>query len=348
MPIIILAGEEEFLISRRSKALKAELVDPAWESFNFVRLVDPDLKQVIDAAATVPFGPGNRLVMVDQCALFTRKKSGKESDAEGGSKSSKLIDDFDAALKMVAPNTYLLFVCIANFDKTLKTSKVALKHATPQEFERLKYLDGKHRSGFITFCNQEAKKNNARIDDEACMYLADSTEINLRQIATEIEKTAIYILPEQHIRLEHVMLMSPHFSNVFALLDYWASGKPDDVLQLIQELQSRQVSAHMVLAGMQTVLSKWISYRAELERSVSAMGGGREVRKREPAWSQIAAKINPNPWMAKNFVEPELKRIYPVPLERLTAKKRELTDIEFLLKTGQMPEGHALEAFFTR
>jgi DNA polymerase III delta subunit len=328
--------------------LKAELVDPAWESFNFVRLADPDLKQVVDAAATVPFGPGNRLVLIDQCALFTRKKSGKEGDGEGGSKSTKIIDDFDAALKMVAPNTFLLFACIANFDKTLKTSKVAMKHVKVEEFEKLKYLDGKHQSAFVTFCNQEAKKNNVRIDDDACMYLADSTEINLRQIATEIEKTATYILPEKHIRLEHVMLMSPHFSNVFALLEYWAAGKPDQVLELIQELQSRQVSAHMILAGMQTVLSKWIGYRAELERSVSMMGGGREVRKREPAWSQVAAKINPNPWMQKNFVEPELKRIFPIPLERLTAKKRELTNIEFRLKTGQKPEGHALEAFVTR
>jgi DNA polymerase III delta subunit len=127
LPVIVLAGEEEYEIWQRAKALKKELVDPQWESFNFARIDNPDLKEVIDAAATVPFGPGNRMVLFDQCALFTKKRGAKDDDASSGSasKSAKLVDDFAAALKSVPPNTYLVFSCIANFDSSLKTSKAA-------------------------------------------------------------------------------------------------------------------------------------------------------------------------------------------------------------------------------
>src|SRR6185369_3331722 len=102
MPAIILAGEQEYRISKRVRALQKELVDPTWASFNFARLDNPELKQVIDAAATLPFGPGNRMVLIDRCTLFTKKKAGT-TDGDGGKDkaSAKLIDDFEAALAAI-------------------------------------------------------------------------------------------------------------------------------------------------------------------------------------------------------------------------------------------------------
>ena len=50
MPTIILSGEEELLISERLDAIKEKLLDPAWASFNFSRIVHPELKEVIQWA----------------------------------------------------------------------------------------------------------------------------------------------------------------------------------------------------------------------------------------------------------------------------------------------------------
>lgn len=343
MPVIVLAGEEEFLISRRVKALKKELVDPAWESFNFARIDNPDLKQVIDASATVPFGPGNRLVLLDQCALFTKKRGGKdESDSGSASKSKKLVDAFEAAVGSVAPNTYMVFACTANFDKTLKVSQAVQKHGKIEEFKKFKIYDS---GQIITFCQKEAKRLDAFIDEDAAMYLAESTEVDLRQMSQEIEKAATYIMPEKAIRLSHVTLLSPHFSDVFTLLEHWANGEKLKVLASIQELHARNVSPHMVLGAAQFALTKWVSYKTEHEKLLAVPSGGRAVGRRDIPLKDVAMKINPS---AAFMIEKDLRKIKGLTLEYLVAKKQELTNLEHMVKTGQMPDSHVLEAFFTR
>jgi DNA polymerase III subunit delta len=348
LPVIVLAGEEEYEIWQRAKALKKELVDPQWESFNFARIDNPDLKEVIDAAATVPFGPGNRMVLFDQCALFTKKRGAKDDDASSGSasKSAKLVDDFAAALKSVPPNTYLVFSCIANFDSSLKTSKAAAAVAKLENFEKVRYASWSQNEKLISFCNKEAKRCNAYIEDDACFYLAESTDTNLRQIAQEIQKAATYILPEQTIRLEHVQLLSPHISHVFQLLEYWAAGKHDKVLESLAEMRAKQMSPHMVLATMQTQLTKWVHYKTEHQKLL-VPSGGRDVGRRSVSLKEVASRIEANPKMAF-VVQKDLERIEGLTLEFLIAKKQHLTDLEHKVKTGQVPEGHVLDLFFTR
>jgi len=347
LPVIVLAGEEEFLISRRVRSLKERLVDPSWESFNFARLEGgADLKQVIDVAGTVPFGPGNRMVLIDQCALFTKKRGGKDdSESSSATKSNKLAEDFESALAMVAENTFLIFACIANFDRSLKTSKAVEKHGEIISFEKFKYYTGSESSKLISFANEEVHKYGAVIDDDAVYYLAESTETNLRQIAADIEKAAIYILPEKRIRLEHVTLLSPHFSDVFALLGFWAQGEKGKVLLSLQELKSRQVSPHMVVAAMQTMLSKWIYYKSEHEKMMTVATGGRDVGRREMSLRQVAERIDSR---SAFMIEKDLRKIKSLSLSGLVKKKQELVDLEQLVKTGQMPETHVLEVFFTR
>jgi DNA polymerase-3 subunit delta len=347
MPVIILAGEEEFKIAREVDLLKKRLVDPAWASFNFQRLPGNDLRQVIDAAATVPFGPGTKMVVFEDCALFTKKRAAKDDDGGKDKSANKLLEDLDAALKTVAENTFLVFACVANFDSTLKVSKVFAKHAEIRKFEKVKYWPGAANRELIDFCNKEAHRVGAYIEDDAAFYLAESSEVDLRQIATEIEKTATYILPEKTIRLEHVMEVSPHFSQVAALMEYWATGRKTEVLNAIAELQSRQISAHQVLAFAQVVLSKWVSYKTEVEKAFAIPAGSRDVRRREVPLNEVARRIAFEPRMAF-VVEQDLKRIRALSLEYLVEKKCRLTELEFLLKSGQMPEGHALEHFFAR
>ena len=127
MPVVILAGEEDFEIGRRVAQLKLELLDPNWATINFQRLDNPDLKEVLDAAATIPFGPGNRLVVVDRCDFFTKKRTkggtadGAAPKTKGAGKSKEKAEvepeDFEAALAGVHPSTHLIFSCPHNFDQ---------------------------------------------------------------------------------------------------------------------------------------------------------------------------------------------------------------------------------------
>ncbi|MGH9553980.1 MAG: hypothetical protein ACRD3W_31670, partial [Terriglobales bacterium] len=213
---MVLAGDEEFELSREVVNLKTKLLDPAWATMNFMRLENPALAQIIEVSAALPFGPGNKVILIDKCELFTKKRSGKGSapDADeepaqakgkGGKSKVSEIDRFDEALGSVAPNTYLIFACPHNFDLSLNTSKTAQKHTKPIPFAKQKFWPGSHNPVLHKWCQTEAKRFNATIDDDAIQYLLEGLEAELRQISTEIEKAAVRILPATHIKLSTVM-----------------------------------------------------------------------------------------------------------------------------------------------
>lgn len=349
MPVRILAGDEEFLLSKRVKELRASLVDPAWASVNFLRLDNPPLPEIVEAAAMLPFGPGNKVVLIDRCELFTKKKSkgGEEKpEPEGKAKDrDKLLDDFEKSLASVAPNTHLIFACPFNFDSTLKTSKAAVKAAPAMEkFEVEKYYLGSRNGVLEGWCRAEAKSHGVSIEDNAITYLLEGTEANRRQIANEIEKAATYIFPNKHITYDVVVRLSPYQSHVFALADCWLNGKGKETLVSADELLSRQ-NAMPIIATMQTMISRWILIKALAEKFNRETPTGPGVNRRELPVHELVRRVA-GELKAKEFmIEKDLKRISKISMEKLIQKRIDLTRLEDSIKTGLVPESHALQIF---
>jgi len=346
MPVFVLAGEEDFLLARRVAELKDELVDPNWAAFNYVRLANPDLQTVTDNLASLPFGSGNKMILIDRCELFTKKKSAKD-ESDSDSKSSKhQLDDFNNALQTVSPNTYVVFACPHNFDKNLKTSKTISAQATIEEFVRHKYYPGSRKGNIESWCRQEAKLNGATIDDEAIYYLVDSTEAELRAIAMEISKAATYLLPEKHITLDIVRKLSAYHSHVFTLADAWAAGNRKEALASLDELLSRQ-NGIPIIAFLHTTISRWLSTKAIADKLITEAPIGTGVTRREIPLPELARKvayeINSRDWL----VETDLKRIKGLNLDWLVEKRVRLCELENLVKTGQMSDKHALVSFIS-
>jgi DNA polymerase-3 subunit delta len=350
LPVLILAGEEELLLSEKLEVLKEKLLDSAWASFNYSRASEPELKQIIDAAAALPFGPGNKVMVFDNCELFTKKRGGKSDDdsaSKSKSKGEKILEDLDRALTNVSPNTYVILCCPHNFDKTLKVSKVFEKHAEIESFDKIKYWPGSNNPEMLNWGRKRAHRYGSVIEDEAIDYLAESYEANLRLIAMEIEKASIYILPEKTITLKVVSQLSPHFSNVFALLDNWVHGEKALVLSGLQEVLSKSQSAIPIFAVIQTTLSKWLNIKSAAERVLASLPGGRGIQRKDLPPAEMAkrlqSEIKMNPWVLKM----DLERVHRVSLEHLVAKKQELTRLENAVKTGMISDVHALTIFFT-
>lgn len=348
MPVIVVAGEEEFEVSRRVADYKAKLLDPQWAQFNFSRLENCDLTEIIDAAATLPFGMGNKVILIDRCELFTKKR-GKDKDSKkeeaSASSKDKQLEQLAAALKNVAANTYIIFSCPYNFDSTLKTSKAVKPVCTLEEYPKEKYYTGSENPKLSTWCNKEAKRFGATIDDAAIYYLLDSFEADLRSVSAEIQKAAVSILPATHITQATVVALSPHHSHVFTLAEEWITGKTGQALVSCQEILSRQ-SGMPVIALLQTFLSKWIHMRALVDSINSSLPGGPGVSRRELPMSDMAKRIATELGQRSTFiVERDLRNIAKHSLDSLVAKRERLTQIEYLVKTGQMPESQALESF---
>jgi DNA polymerase III delta subunit len=200
----------------------------------------------------------------------------------------------------------------------------------------------------LTWCRKRAHKYGAEIDDDACEYLAESAEGNLRAIAMEIEKASIFILPETRITLNVVSELSPHYSNIFALLDHWLRKEHELVLSGIQEILAKQPSAIPVFAVIQTSLSKWLTIKCASEHVLSSLPSGRGIQRRELPVADMARRlqteIKMNPWVLKM----ELERLQKVSLPYLVEKKKELTRLEKFVKTGMLTDIHALTIFFAK
>jgi DNA polymerase-3 subunit delta len=339
MPIIVLAGEEEFELSRRLSSLKKELLDPAWADLNLTVLRNPGPAQISDAAATLPFGPGNRVVLIDQCSLFTKARKGKsgagvEAEADSDTKETstsataakELLKIFEQSLANVAEQTYLIFYCPHNFDSSLKFSKAVAPYASIEDFPKARYWPGSNNASLESWCRKEARRYDVTIVDEAISYLLESTEADLRSMSSEIEKAATYILPDTVITLDIVSRLSSHSSHVFSLLDHWARGNRKSALSDVVELVSRR-SGIPVIAMLNTSLSKWINIKALVEKHISQ--------------AEVAQQLNMKPFV----LNLEMTRTRSMSLDYLIKKRIELTRLESLVKTGQMPDHHALALF---
>ncbi len=347
MPVIVLAGDEDFELKRKLSKLKTSLVDPAWASFNLQTIDRPSIVDISDSALTVPFGQGNKVIVFDNCDLFTKKRGqGKAASKPkvSSSKSNKQLDHLDDVLGSVAENTYLIFACPFNFDKSLKISKVVSKHCKIEEFSRVRFYVGSHNPQLETWVRKEAHRFGATIDDDAITYLMDGTEANLRQISNELEKASVYILPEKHITLAVVEEMSPYHSHVFSMLDYWLKGQSHRVLESVEELLSRQ-PAIQIMATLQTFLSRWIEMKAICEEANSKLPFAPGIKKRELPLPEQVKKVSYALKMKPFVVEKDLKRLRSWSLERLVKKKEKLTRLETNVKTGQMHDRNALELF---
>jgi DNA polymerase III delta subunit len=338
VPVIILAGEEEFLLSRRLLELKSTLLSSPWQTINFIKLDSPNLANLREVSGTLPFGQGKRIVSVDNCQLFTKKRTKvsaiKADKASRVSIDSATEEDFESILSSVPENTYLIFCCPYNFDSTLRLAKLVSKFGQIEEFPKEKYFPGSRSAKLEAWCRQEAKKCNATIDDAAIEYLLLSSEVNLRQIASEIEKVSLSILPKTQITYENVANTCSAQGHIFQFIDLWLSGQKNEALDNLQELLAQQ-SAMPILATLQTMLGKWIKLKALYEEYSSG----------QTSLSPIAKQIATDLKLLPFSVEKDLRRLSKYRSDDLVKKRWQLTHLEYCVKTGQVADQHALALF---
>jgi DNA polymerase III delta subunit len=149
-------------------------------------------------------------------------------------------------------------------------------------------------------------------------------------------------LPKTHITLGVVEQLTPFHSHVFVLADKWITGHKAEAFDSLRELLSRQ-SGMPIIAMMQTMISKWIQIKLLGEKFNQEAKHGPGMNKRELPVPELAKKVSAVTKAHPMVVENDIKRIAKESSSSLIKKKVELTRLEHLVKTGQLPEGHALE-----
>lgn len=271
--LILVWGDDTHKQRQFEEALAAKLVDPGFAAMNLQVLDgDADASTVAAAAATPPFGPGGRLVVVRGCRFFSgRKKDEDESESPEESDGSPLTSLFEQGLPS---DCHLLFIVEGKLDKRKALTKLAVTKATVREFS---LTDTPwDQSGSANWISEYAQQLGVGIQPDAIKALIASTGGDRWRLESELSKLALYT-EGKAITLEAVLTMSaPSEADVFAVLEQLAQRDALGTIKGFQRLLTLD-KPERVLATLSTMLRGWHKAKHLSERGLDGMALAQEM-----------------------------------------------------------------------
>gem|GEM_PF-2208461 len=311
--MLLYHGDDRFAMVEAQKKLERELLDPAWRVFNFAELSgDTPLATVLEAVTTVPFGGGNRFVVVDGPAVLKGK-----SDDPG-------LDAFERQLKIGLPaRAYLLFK-LEKLDSRLKTVKTWLPFMRVTAFQTP--APWQMEEQLAEWVVARAKGYQRRIAPAAVTALLRATGGDRWRIDTELQKLALYTDHDNAIGVNEVArLVHAQEPDVFALTDALAKQSVGAALIALSHLRTTHVPLR-ILASVITLMRQWTQMKSLAEAGHSPVA--------------IAKTLN----LRSDFrVRKDLDNLSKWRASALAAALEHLLRCDLALKTGDWPTDlHAL------
>jgi DNA polymerase-3 subunit delta len=180
-PLILLCGEEEYLISDWVRKIKEALVDPGLAEFNLNLFYgsDLDMGELLSLAQTFPLLSEKRVIIL------------KEGDLIPAKELEKLIPYIESPLA----STCLLFLA----------SKVDMRKSFYIRFkEKGKIISCQklYENQVAPWIRNQVKQASFEIEENAVLFLKTEIGSDLIKLSTEIEKLISYVGERKMIRFE--------------------------------------------------------------------------------------------------------------------------------------------------
>ncbi|MBK0378346.1 DNA polymerase III subunit delta [Mucilaginibacter segetis] len=276
-PIYLLHGEEPYFIDQISNYIEHHILSEAEKSFNQTILYgkDTDIMTAINVAKRYPMMSDYQIVMVKEAQDM---KWGREDD------DKKNINPVLSYLENPLSSTILVFCYkYGKFDKRKKTYKAIDKNGLV--FESAAMYDSKIPAWIESFIT--AKKY--RINQQACVMLAEYLGNNLSKIANELDKLMLNMDPGQEITLKNIhdnIGISKEY-NVFELQAALTKRDVYKANQIINyfEANPKANPIVLVLGNLNNFFSKVLAYHYVKDRSPQ----------------NLAREIGVNPYFVKDY-----------------------------------------------
>ncbi len=312
-PFTLVWGDDTHKQRQFEEAFAAKVVDPGFAAMNQQVLDgDADASMVAAAAATPPFGPGGRLVIVRGCRYFSgRKKEEDEAESTEEADSGPLSALFEKGLPS---GCHLLLIVEGKLDKRKALTKVAVAKATVREFS---LTDTPwDTSGSAAWISDQVQRLGVGIHPDAIKALIAVTSGDRWRLESELAKLALYT-DGKPITLEAVLTMSPPSeADVFAVLKTLAQRDALGTLRGFQRLLTLD-KPERVLATLSTMMRGWHKAKHLSERGLDPMA--------------IAQELGWKPARVSNQLA-ELKRWNSLQLQKALVA---LLEAEIAIKTGR-------------
>lgn len=302
-------GDEEFNISNKIKEFKSKL-DKDFAEMSYKYFNNPKFPDLISAIKSQPMMFGRMLVEIN-CLGYL---SGKSSDDK--SFDDKQFKQLAEALDCSSENVDVVFTAQIppdsqkKIDKRKKIFKLLSKY-NAQEFNQIPSYKTAELEGWI---KQQAKSKDLKISDEVAGAILFQVGSNLRMLDSELEKLKIYA-GKSPVTKEMIKEICVTNEDLFVFIDYLVEGNKSKALLEYQKLLAKKHPLE-ILSVLHTLLHGRIQIKA-----YSA--------KHSP--DEIAKIINMHPFRVKM----EIQKLKNISLKDLVKLKKNLTDAEYKIKSGQ-------------
>lgn len=313
MGISFFYGDEDYLIDLEIKKAKASL-DENFSAMNFAEYTynEKDKKNGIGFADLIPilrtqpmmFG---KMVIVINCVNLL---SASLEDSQ--------IAEIADALETNSENVDIFFVAkFAPDDKKKKPDSRRKIYKTLSKYPTKEFatIPTYKTNELIEWINTFAKEKGLKVPNDVAQAMIESIGNNLRQFNTELGKLQLIAYPEKTITKEMIKEICISNEDLFNLTDYLIANKKGDALL---EMRKLLVTKHPLelLAPLQTMLKQWITIKIYSS-------------------SMSASELSKMTRMHEFVVKKTLEKLRNTSAKTLVELRKNLTDAEFKIKTGQ-------------
>lgn len=210
----LLCGDEPFLVGNYKKRLREAIAGDDTMNFNYFEGKNPDVREIISLADTMPFFAERRLILIDSSGFF---------------KSAP--DELVNYLPQMPDTTCMIF-CESEVDKRNKLYK---------KIKDLGYVAELNRQNADQLMNWAAgilSKDGKKITRQVMEYFLERTGDDMENIRTELEKLICYTMGRDVITKDDVEAIGTvHVTNrIFEMVSAIVAGNKRKAMDLYEDL----------------------------------------------------------------------------------------------------------------
>ena len=210
----LLFGDEPYLVGNYKKRLREAIAGDDTMNFNYFEGKNPDVKEIISLADTMPFFSERRLILIDGSGFF---KSAPE--------------DLVEYLPQMPDTTCMIF-CESEVDKRNKLYKKI------KDMGHVAELNKQDASQLMNWAAGILAKDGKKITRQVMEYFLERTGDDMENIRTELEKVICYTMDRDVITKEDVEAIGTvHVTNrIFEMVSAIVAGNTRKAMDLYEDL----------------------------------------------------------------------------------------------------------------
>ena len=331
-PVYLLCGDQSYLRLQYRDRIRSALLGDG-DEMNVTRFKggDFDVREVIEAAETLPFFAERRIVILEDTGLFragqgakkrgiAKETTGKaEEDQAGSSSGGGTSDRLAEFLGRLPSTTHLIFV----EEETDARSRL---YQAAAKYGRILRCDAPGKSGLESWVRAKLRRSGMVISPPVLTDFLDRTGDDMMNIDSELEKLTAYCYGRSEVTRQDLEAIgsSQLRDRIFELIDSIIAGNTQRAMVIYMEMLARQTAPQQILALMIRQINQLLQLR-ELSQ--------------QKGWQEATAVLKLSPFVAGKLRD-SLRRYSS---DALISALKACLNADSEYKSGRIDAGIALE-----